>query len=94
MTFFRLFFFQSDRSTQYQETHPTVKEKKQEDGLTNTAVKEKISASERLQTASRLTQFDENPNLQHAKRWVLCWGFSVTCLISFADSETQSPPST
>ena len=29
----------------------------------NTAAKKKISDSERLETASRLTEFDENPNL-------------------------------
>ena len=35
----------------------------------------------RIQTASILTEFDENPDLKHAvgqsKRWELCWGFSV-----------------
>ena len=35
----------------------------------------------RIQTASILTEFDENPILKHAvgqpKRWELCWGFSV-----------------
>ena len=37
--------------------------------------------STRIQTASILTEFDENPDLKHAvgqpKRWELCWGFSV-----------------
>ena len=31
--FFKFFFFQSDRPTQYQETHSTVNEEKQGDGL-------------------------------------------------------------
>ena len=31
--FFRFFFFQSDRLTQYQETHSTVNEEKKGDGL-------------------------------------------------------------
>ena len=31
--------------------------------ITNTAVKEKISVSERLQTAAPAIEFDENPNL-------------------------------
>ena len=35
----------------------------------------------RIQTASILTEFDENPDLKHAvgqpKRWELYWGFSV-----------------
>ena len=38
-------------------------------------------ATTRIQTASILTEFDENPDLKHAvgqpKRWELCWGFSV-----------------
>ena len=35
----------------------------------------------RIQTASILTEFDENPDLKQAvgqpKRWELCWSFSV-----------------